>query len=232
MIQFAAVLGVIPSIMGWYRAKQEAQMVWYKIIWEAICNITKFIWNNFWLVVKIIAVLYVLLQWYGAVNERNAEHELRLAADNALAEHIEFDAMAQRYRSEELKMLAEKGKKEAADRDAVHKYDLAQIIIHSKQKEAQYETDKKLTDARLIAYRDGLSLAVQRQAASSATERLPSNEQDRLTSRDNHTTVPEQLQEAQDALDVCQEAGAMAAADYNLARDYILSEQKRLGVEP
>jgi hypothetical protein len=227
-----AALAILPSIMNWYRAKQEAQMKLYQIAWEAVCIIGKFIWNNFWLVVKIIAIIYVLLQWYLAEHRADKNEADKLAVQQEYFDHKQLDALNAKYRAIELAKLAKQGKQEAAEGEAKHKAELARVLIYSKQREFKNEADKKLNDSKLAAAYDGLQLAVQRQVdREAAAERLSGDDRYRVEAGDSNATLLERLNEARTDLDVCQEAGAVCAIDYNYAKDYIHSEQRRLGVE-
>jgi hypothetical protein len=226
----AAALAIVPSIMGWYRAKQEAQMKLYEIAWEATCNIAKFIWNNFWLVVKVIALLWVLWQWYGAVNDRDAANKLVAKTQAEYASHLKDDAAANVDRIAEIKAKDQQGAAINVWLVAQHKKDEAQIILNSQKKEAKYEADKKLSDSMLAAARDGLQLAVQRQAAS-ASARLSGDGERQFTQEHTNAALLGLLKQTESELATCQEAGAFCAADYNYCYGYVKGQQSIIGVK-
>jgi hypothetical protein len=222
-----AALAIIPSILGWYRAKQEAQMAWYKIMWEATCNITKFVIKNAWMIFKVLVLLWVLWQW-------NADYNGRVDAEKALIAHVANDAEAARQRDIENEVKRVNGKLQVMALQRSHREQTIAILTHANKTIDKLKKDAKdektLNDSKLAAMRDGLQLAVQRQADSS-TFGLSSHEQDRFAIGNGDATLLGQLHEAQTDLEVCQEAGAVCTADYNYCRDYVKSQHKKIGVE-
>jgi hypothetical protein len=60
--------------------------------------------------------------------------------------------------------------------------------------------------------------------------RVLEDDADRLASRDSDATIPRPVSEIESELAVCQEAGAMCAADYNLCKSYVDIQQSKIGV--
>jgi hypothetical protein len=222
----AALITIVPSIFGWYRAKKEAQMVWYKIIWEAICNITVFVIKNFWAITKFIAFMYVILQWHAEADARKASDKLVIATQAKYDAHLEDDKKAHKVRAAEIKAKDAQAAREIAALEAQHKIDKSNILMKGKKHE-------EITDSMLIAARDALRLSTERQAAAAAA-RLPRYGQGNFTEEYSNTTVLgllEGLKQTEEELAVCQEAGAYCAADYNYCYGYVKSQQSIIGVK-
>jgi len=230
-----ALVGLIPNLLGYWQKKQEMQLRWWELILSVGRDLFKFVVANIKVICIVLIVAYCLLHYLSLRNQLGNAKEDKAKAEQALIAHINGDAEAARVRDVENEAKRIHGKLQVLALQRSHKEQVITILTHANKSiekvKKDAENEKTLTDSKLIAMRDGLQLSVQRQA-DSATFGLSSDEQDRLAIGNSDTTVLERLHEAEADLTACQEAGAIAASDYNYCYGYVRSEQKRLGVEP
>jgi hypothetical protein len=229
-----ALVGLIPNLLGYWQKKQEMQLRWWELIFSVGKDLVKFVVANIKVICIVLIVAYCLLHYLSLRNQLVKAKEGRATAEKALIAHIEGDAEAARVRDVENEAKRIHGKLQVLALQRSHKNEKVAILTHANKAidkvKKDAENEKKLTDSKLASAYDGLRLAIQRQA-DSATFGLSSDERDRLARGNDNATLLERLHEAETDLEVCQEAGAIAASDYNLCYGYVKSEQKRLGVE-
>jgi hypothetical protein len=174
-------------------------------------------WKAF--IIGLIVVLS-LSHYLGLKRALNAAKSETIVAKKALIEHIEIDSQAAKKREAENKLNAILAQKKTDAEIAKHKAQLSLIISKGKQNEI-------LSNSMLNARRDGLQLAIQREA--DAAKRLLENDTDRLAERNGNADLLKRVPDTE--LSLCKEAGAIAAADYNLCKAYVDSQQSIIGVE-
>lgn len=221
------LLAIIPSIFSWYQKKQEMQMRLYEIAWDALKEITTFILRNWRVILKwlmVLAILAYVLALY-AHSKRLASEIITLKADKAQIQlnfnnYVESIAKLAAEREAEIKVKSDIAKKELAAIDQTHKKIISQILLKGKKNET-------LSNSMLVAGRDGLRLAIERESSRRKSE----NDADRLAERDGNTNLLGRVSESDAELALCKEAVAIAASDYNYCKAYVDSQMKKIGVE-
>ena len=156
-----------------------------------------------WRVILPVAVLCLSLLYVHALrNQVSVAKSESIVAKKALIDYANANAELAAKRDAENKLNAILAKKKTDAEIAKHKNALTQIITKGRANE-------KLSDSRINSYRDRLSIETASQAA-----RLFENDADRLTETNSHPALPRPISEVESELIVCQEAGAIAAADY------------------
>lgn len=214
MIPVVSILGFLPSILGWYRAKQEAKLAWYKIIWEAVCNITKFVIKH----IKVFIVLAILAYTYYSFNKLQTQRDSAISELNGLKQAIQLETI---QREAENKIKSELGKLQVKNITEKHQQELESIL----RKQKGLKNEIAINQRDIANYRDSLRTTIE----SYQSTGLPNDDTYKLTCTDSDTAVFERLQAE---LSTCKEAGALAANDYNFCKSYVDNEQSRLGVEP
>jgi hypothetical protein len=214
------IFTLLPSILGWYKAKQEAQMKLYQIAWEATKAITVFIVRN-WLVILKWSIAIAIISYVLSLRAHNVRLASEITELNNEKAHIQrnfndyVNAIAKlaEEREAEIKLKSEQGKKETANLLAAHRKSVTKILKGS-------ANEKTLNDSKLNAMRDGLRLALERENSP----RLPENDINTGLSIDDTSGSVARCETIEAAATLC-------AADFSLWRDYALDQQKRIGVE-
>jgi len=174
-----------------------------------------------WRVFLVLAILAL-----GAIHYLSLRHKVNVAksetivAKKALIDHVEADQALAKKREAENKLNKILAQKKTDAESEKHKQEISLILSKGKQNEA-------INFRTITNMRSELRHTIEGYEA----KRLLENDTSGLTERNGDTALSEQLQEKQYELDVCREAGAIAAADYNFCYNYVQTQQSILGVE-
>jgi len=195
------------------------------MIFIAIKALLSGAWSIFakhWRVILPILILaYCLYKYNDAVSDK-------VRAQQEYAAHLQADKDALIKRDAELKLNAILAQKKTDALVISHQNEIADIKSKGKSNEAKLKANDVVTTRALNNYRDGLRLAIEREAAL----RLSRDDSNRLAGTSSDTAISRPVQEAEAELEVCKEAGAVCAADYNFCYAYVKSEQSIIGVRP
>lgn len=206
-------LAFIPMLVSWYLRKQELQLKWYQLIFAAIKDFLAFCWR-FWRIILPLAMVCITLIYVHALRVE-CERNRRIIADK--------DAqIAQIHEDSRKKATKSYLKAEAAAflTHQTHQKQLGLILANARSTVAQeikrHEADNTLHTHRLNAYRDRLRIAVSESARQTDFAGIysPGANSDAALSR------------CVDELNVCKEAGALCAADYNYCYGYVKDVRK------
>jgi len=188
-------------------------------LWELKMRILGFILDH-WKAAIVVLILGIgLIHYIGLKRAVSVAKSESIIAKKALIDHVEADQAAAKKREAENKLNQILAQKKTAADEAKHRSELSLIV----QKGASNEIASVRTITKL---RSELRDKIEGYEA----KRLLENDTDRITERDSNTALFERLQETQYELDVCKEAGAIAAADYNFCKSYVDVQQSILGV--
>lgn len=196
-------IGIFSTVISFWKAKQEARISFYKAIGE-------FIARHWRIILPLAIVALVLIKINALVNERDYWKKLYTDLDQTIY-------TANQVRQAELKAAREQGKKGVVTVIAKHQDDMTKIM-------RKVRGDEKINTRTINNYRDGLRLAIEREANLRA--RVSEDDSHRLTGTDSDTALAREQY-----IKTLEQAGAVCAADYNLCRDYVRNEQSRLGIE-
>ena len=232
----AALIGFVPSIVGWYRAKQEAQMRFYEIAWEATKAITKFIVKHIRIICKLVivaAILIYILVLRGQVSDSKAAEIKAITALNA---HLSADKLAEKKRAEENRLKAEQGAALVKAMTKLHESEQQKIFLASeanlKKERGKHAAAESFNKRAIDNYRERVRLDTINYLAVEAAARLPGNEPDRSAGSDSEpAALRREIEKLKAYNDTLNEGGALCASDYNLCKSYVDSEQLRLGVD-
>lgn len=167
--------------------------------------------RNYWqyiAIAAIIAVVYIRIQII--TSER----------DSALQTIADMQQAALK-KNTEVALLNAQGKQATDALKASHIADIQHIGALYGQ---QIANDQK----SIANYRNQLANKL-REQANNRDSGLPNNVTDNATGNDSNSTTS--TQDGINAyIETLEQAGAVCARDYNLCRDYVISEQKRIGV--
>lgn len=173
-----------------------------------------------WRVILPLAILCLaLLHVHSLRNQVKQSKADKIIAQKALNDYVEANSQAAKKREAENKLNAILLQKKTDADLAKHKSQLALVISKGKSNEA-------ISNRSITNYRDGLRLAIQREEAA----RLLKNDTDRLAEGSGNAAIPRPISECEAEVMVCKEAGAIAAADYNLCKSYVDNQQSIIGV--
>jgi hypothetical protein len=141
------------------------------------------------------------------INERDDYKEKYITMQAA------FEVAAD-IRAKEIATLKANALKAQADNQARHEAQINKIISKGK-------ADEKHNTTAINDYRNKLRQAI----ASQASFRLPENDTNQPAS-DNSNTATDRAY-----IETLEHAGAVCAADYNYCKDYVDSQQQKIGVE-
>lgn len=198
------LLALIPSVISFWKAKQEARIS----LFSAIGNFIATHW-------RILLVLAVLVFSYLKVNALIEEAKRWKGLYESLEQTI-YTAKAER--DDELAKSRVQGLQDVAQAKLKHKSDISNIIGKAKH-------EKSITDRDINNFRDGLRLAIQRE--TEIRSGLPVNDGGGLAGADCNSTIARQEKYIKEL----EMGGATCAADYNFCHDYVIKEQARIGVE-
>lgn len=223
-----ALLGFIPNLISYYQKKQEMQLRWWELIYSVVKDLLTFIIAHIRIILIGLVLAYCLFQYLSAVHYGKSENKLKIVAQKALSDRVKADKEAAQKREAENRLKEILAQKKTDVETAKHDDALATIARLSKlNKGLKNETTINRRD--IANFRDGLSLAIRREE-DRATTRMLGNDTDRLTERDGDTAISRPVHEVEAELEVCKEAGALAAADYNFCKSYVDIQQSKLGV--
>lgn len=197
------LLSVFSVALSWWKAKQEARLR----LWQTIADIFARHWR---IILPLAIVALVLIKINALVNERDYWKKLYTDLDQTIY-------TANQVRQAELKAARDQGKKDVVTVIAKHQDDMTKIM-------RKVRSDEKINTRTINNYRDGLRLAIEREANLRA--RVSEDDSHRLTGTDSDTALAREQY-----IKTLEQAGAVCAADYNLCRDYVRNEQLRLGIE-
>ena len=201
------LLSVFSVALNWWKAKQQARIAFFRAITD--------LFARHWRIILVLAILTLaLLKLNALVNERNEWKSLYKDLEQSLN-------VAKAERAAELKAASEQGKKDLIEVTAKHQSDITRLMRKAKH-------DEEVNTRTINNYRDGLRLAIQREANLRAG--VPEDDSNSIAGTDSDTAATRE-QGLEEYINTLEQAGAVCAADYNLCRDYVKKEQSRLGVE-
>lgn len=163
-------------------------------------------------VIAIVGVIFMRIQI------------IKSERDDAL-DTIEEMQEAALKREAEVKLLTEQGKRAVESLTQSHDEQIAQLL------------ESKANDKKTISNLRGNLANRLRDKADNYHSIMPNDDTNQSTSADSDTATIEPEKDyrmmylgAQSYIETLEQAGAIAAADYNLCRDYVIGEQSRIGV--
>lgn len=181
-------------------------------------------WSIFakhWRVILPLLILaYCLHKYNDAVSDK-------LEAQKVLAEHIKADKDAKTKRDADNLLKSILAQKNTDALVARHQDELSKLILKGKVEDETSKANDAISSRAISNYRDALRLAIEREAAL----RLSRDDANRSAGTDGHAAIFRSADEVEAELQVCKEAGAFAAADYNLCYGYVKSQQSIFGVQ-
>lgn len=219
-----SVLGFIPNVLSYWQKKQEMQLRWFELIFSIFKDLLAFTIAHIRIILIGLILGYCLLVYLKAVNTAKKAIKEKEQAVKALDDKINADIAEAKKRDAENRLntilLQKKTDAELA------KYKSALDAIYLKQKGLKNEI--AISQRDINNWRDRVRIAVEKQA--NQTNGVFKNDTDRSAKQNSDTTLPRPIHEVQTELEVCQEAGAIAAADYNLCKSYVDHQQSIIGV--
>lgn len=142
-------------------------------------------------------------------------------------------------RQAELEFSRKQGRQNVANLEAKHVDDIQHI---AKQFTKGWNHDNAVNRGVIANLRGELADRVREQSAENDRTRVPEDDANRLAGPDSHPGIAGPVEEsqefyraayhgAQQYIKTLESAGVMCAADYNMCKGYVDSEQARLGVE-
>lgn len=205
------LLALIPSVISFWKAKQEARIS----LFSAIGNFIAAHWR---IVLVVLVLAFAWLKLNALINEKEQWKQLYTSLEQTI-----YKAKAER--DDELIAAKAKGKLDVAEVTFKHQSDIAKII-------GKVDHEKAIDTRTINNFRDGLRLAIQREAEIRSG--LPGDDSGGFAGTDGDTTIAgyeKQITELNQYIKNLEDGGAVCAADYNFCRDYVTKEQARIGVE-
>jgi hypothetical protein len=216
-----SVLSFIPNLLGYWQKKQEMQLRWFELIFSIIKDLLAFTIAHIRVILVLLILGYCLFNYLKALNHAKTATKEKEQAVKALNDKINSDIAEAKKRDAENRLntilLQKKTDAEIA------KYKSALNVIYAKQKGLKNEISINKRD--IANWRERVRLELESKTIQAA--RLSENDTDRLAIRDSNTALLEPISKE---LEVCQEAGAICAADYNLCKSYVDNQQSIIGV--
>jgi hypothetical protein len=220
-----AILGLIPNLFSYWQKKQEMQLRWFDLIFSIIKDLAAFTIAHIRIILIGLVLGYCLFNYIKAVNQAKTAIKQKDAAIKELDDKNNADIAAAKKRDAENRLNAILLQKKTTAEIEAHAAALKAIYL-SKEKGLKNEIDISKRD--VSNWRERVRLEVEKQTIQAAG--VLDNDADRLAGRDNDATVFRSVQDIAAELEVCKEAGAIAAADYNLCKSYVDIQQSKLGV--
>lgn len=194
-------------------------VAWRTFVLDAVLKISAFTIAHIRIILPVAIILY--MAW--CVHAANAHSaNIQRQFNNHLAEDAKKAEEARKLRTK-LFLLAEA---KAYLANVTYQNTQATLLANAKSKLSQeirsHEDDRNHFNNRVNSYRDGLQIAVSRYA--SAENQLAAIQG---SGTDSHPTLSgcadqkESIQYLTERVNVCEEAGAMCAADYNYCYGYV-----------
>lgn len=216
-----SVLGLIPNLLGYWQKKQEMQLRWFELIFSIIKDLLAFTIAHIRVILVLLILGYCLFNYLKALNQAKTAIKEKEQAIKVLNDKINADIAEAKKRDAENRLntilLQKKTDAEIA------KYKSALNVIYAKQKGLKNEISINKRD--IANWRERVRVELESKTIQAA--RVSENDTDRLAIRDSNTTLLEPISKE---LEVCQEAGAICAADYNLCKSYVDNQQSIIGV--
>jgi hypothetical protein len=219
-----SVLSFIPNLLGYWQKKQEMQLRWFELIFSVIKDLLAFIIAHIRIILIGLILGYCLFIYFKAVNRANLATIEKQRAIQALDDKINADVAEAKKRDAENRLNTVLLQKKT---DAeVDKYKSALNAIYAKQKGLKNEITINQRD--IANWRERVRLELESKTIQAT--RVLEDDTNKLADRDSDATLPRPVHEVEAELEVCKEAGAIAAADYNLCKSYVDIQQSKLGV--
>lgn len=198
-------------------------------MWLAALSIARKNWQAI-----AVAVVIGIIWW--RISAIVGERDEAIAALNAQTKAIDVATAEQRAKNAELKR---QGAQNVAAIEAQHIQDIQHI---AKQFTKGWNHDNAVNRGVIANLRGELADRVREQSAENDRARVSEDDANRLARPDGHPGAAGPGEEspefykaayhgAQQYIETLEQAGAMCAADYNMCKGYVDSEQARLGVE-
>jgi hypothetical protein len=216
-----SVLSFIPNLLGYWQKKQEMQLRWFELIFSIIKDLLAFTIAHLRVILVLLILGYCLFNYLKALNQAKTAIKEKEQAVKVLNDKINSDIAEAKKRDAENRLntilLQKKTDAEIA------KYKSALNVIYAKQKGLKNEISINKRD--IANWRERVRVELESKTIQAA--RVFKNDTDRLAIRDSNTALLEPISKE---LEVCQEAGAICAADYNLCKSYVDNQQSIIGV--
>lgn len=219
-----SVLGLIPNLLGYWQKKQEMQLRWFELIFSIIKDLLAFTIAHIRIILVLLILGYCLFNYLKALNQAKIAIKEKEQAVKTLNDKINADIAEAKKRDAENRLntilLQKKTDAELA------KYRSALDAIYLNQKGLKNEIAISLRD--IANWRDRVRNAIEEQ--TNQTNGVFKNDTSGSARQNSDATLPRPVHEIQTELEVCQEAGAIAAADYNFCKSYVENQQSIIGV--
>jgi hypothetical protein len=219
-----SVLGFIPNLLGYWQKKQEMQLRWFELIFSVIKDLLAFTIAHIRIILIGLILGYCLFIYFKAVNTAKLAIIEKQRAVKALEDKTNADIAEAKKRDAEnrLNTILLQKKTDAE----IGKYKSALNAIYAKQKGLKNEIT--INERDIANWRERVRLELESKTIQAA--RVFEDDTNKLASRDSDATILRPVHEVEAELESCQEAGAIAAADYNLCKSYVDIQQSKLGV--
>lgn len=217
-----SVLGFIPSLLGYWQKKQEMQLRWYELGYSVLKDVATFIIAHIRIILIGLILGYILLSYLNAKSEAKQATIEKNQAIKALNDKYNQDIEEAKKRDAEnrLNTILLQKKTDAE----IEKYKSALNAIYAQKK--GLENEIAINQRDIANWRERVRLELESKTIQAA--RMSENDTNRITSRDSNTALSEPISKE---LETCQEAGAICAADYNLCKSYVETQQSIIGVK-
>jgi hypothetical protein len=216
-----SVLGFIPNLLGYWQKKQEMQLRWFELIFSIFKDLLAFTIAHIRIILIGLILGYCLLNYLKAVNQAKTAIKEKDQAVKALDDKINADIAEAKKRDAENRLNTILLQKKTDAEIEKYKSQIALIISKGKSNEA-------ISNRTINNWRERVRLELESKTIQAA--RMFENDTDRSARQNSDTTLSRPIHEVQTELEVCQEAGAIAAADYNLCKSYVDHQQSIIGV--
>ena len=216
-----AILGFIPNLFSYWQKKQEMKLRWYELGYSILKDIVAFTIAHIRIILIGLVLAYCLMCYLKATHQAKQATIEKNQAIKALNDKIQSDIEEAKKRDAEnrLNTILLQKKTDAE----IDKYKSALNAIYAKQKGLKNEIS--INERDINNWRERVRLEVDKQIIEAA--RVSENDTNRLASQDSDAALSRPISEE---LKACQEAGAICAADYNLCKGYVDTQQSIIGV--
>lgn len=153
-----AIISIVPSIIGWYRAKQEAKLKLYEIAWDATKEIAAFTVRHIRVILKGLMVLAILVLVLSLRAQRDDALAAKTKAESDFANYkTTVEDLAEKQLAQNRK-LQEQALNDTLQREREHQDELARLNADSeakrdelKRKIGALDAEKTFNDNRLNA---------------------------------------------------------------------------------
>lgn len=216
-----SVIGFIPNLLGYWQKKQEMQLKWYELGYSVLKDVTTFIIAHIRIILIGLILAYILLSYLNAKSVAKQATIEKNQAIKALNDKYNQDIEEAKKRDAENRLNTILLQKKTDAEIEKYKSQIALIVSKGKSNEA-------IANRTIHNLRERVRLELESKTIQAA--RVLENDTNRFASRDSDTAVSRPISEIESELEVCQEAGAICAADYNLCKSYVDIQKSKIGV--